>query len=141
MQIKNVLLSVAVLATSVAAEGINCHGSANCDTAPDNGLSLSTLVDIVQGIDDNRWYNDGEQIACEWADFFSGALCVFWQGSNGNTGAETKNYIRALADHGCGRCGSVPYGYPNTNDISNGMLTVNWATNDCLGNGGTGACP
>lgn len=94
----------------------------------------------MNGIDDNRWYNDGEQIACEWADFYSGSVCVFWQKSNGNSGRETKTYINALADHGCGLCGSIPYGYPGTNDVNNGVLTVNWATHDCLGNGGTGAC-
>lgn len=116
-------------------------GSANCDTAPDNGLSLSTLVDLVKGVDDNRWYDNGEQIACEWEDFLSGALCVFWQKSNGNTGAESKQYIQALADHGCGRCGSIPYGYPGSNDINNGELTVNWVTSDCCGNGGTCICP
>ncbi|KFY39723.1 hypothetical protein V495_05761 [Pseudogymnoascus sp. VKM F-4514 (FW-929)] len=140
MQIQKILLSVAIMASTIAAEGINCHGSANCDTEPEQ-LSLSTLVDLVKGADDNRWYNNGEKIACMWENFFSGAFCAFWQGSNGNSGRESKLYIQSLSDHGCGLCGSIPYGFPTTNDINNGYLTVNFVTDNCLEHEGTGLCP
>ncbi|OCL14191.1 killer toxin [Glonium stellatum] len=125
------LLALAVFsATTIAAEGINCHGSANCDTAPD-APQLIDLVALIDHIDDNRFYNNGEQIACQNEAFFKGAVCAFTQKSGGAPGSSIKTLAQELRDHGCSVCGSIPLFFPQDNNVDDGELTVNWVGNSC----------
>jgi hypothetical protein len=118
------------------AEGINCHGGANCDTAPDNP-SLTTIRDLINGANDGRIYTSGQQIACADEDFFSGAICAFLQDGAAEYGYQIKALAQQLVDHGCSTCGSTPV---DGNDVNNGMLTVNWVQNSCC-NHSSCLCP
>jgi hypothetical protein len=105
-------------AAPVSAEGINCKGSALCNSNSDS--SSKVLVDLIRGIDDNRWYNNGQHVACY------NKICAFLQGTGGAWGYNIKGLAHFIKDHGCDVCGSVPYYYPGINDVSKGMLTFNW---------------
>ncbi|KJZ75582.1 hypothetical protein HIM_05045 [Hirsutella minnesotensis 3608] len=116
-------VAVMSLAAGVAAEGINCHGSSNCGNV---GFRLSDLRNVAQGVDDNRWYQNGQHIAC-WQALNGSGFCAFLQGTGGLPGREIKRLLQELVNHGCAKCGSVPAFYPKDNDIrTHGMLTVNW---------------
>ncbi|PHH91152.1 hypothetical protein CDD83_1486 [Cordyceps sp. RAO-2017] len=124
--------AVAALAAAASAEGINCHGSSNCGNA---GFKLSGLRSTAQGVDDNRWYQNGQHIAC-WRALDGSGFCAFLQGTGGLPGREIKRLLQELVNHGCAKCGSVPAFYPQDNDISHhGILTVNYvaSTGGCGG--------
>ena len=36
-----------------------------------------------------------------------------------------------IPEHGCDKCGSVPYFFPSDNDVTHGELTFNYVTNGC----------
>jgi hypothetical protein len=126
-------ICLSLLASKTAALGINCRGSFQCVFLTDNPAQ-SVVGFITGGIDQNTTFNDGELIAC------SGFICAFLQGTGGLDGAA----VLALAPqitgrsslsrylfssdstgHGCNQCGSVPIGFPTTNDVANGQLTIN----------------
>ncbi|KAK4892092.1 hypothetical protein LTR10_011051 [Elasticomyces elasticus] len=141
---------VATLATSCAADGINCHGSSACAAFQKNDGSGATytnpnvvvrLVNFIKTVDDNRMYENGQHIACLPGLYnindggeVNGAICAFLQSTtNGMRGNDLKVIAQDLQDHGCRGCGSVPTGYPETNDVNGGMLTFNFV-NDNTGN-------
>ncbi|KHN97636.1 Killer toxin, Kp4 [Metarhizium album ARSEF 1941] len=104
-------------AAPTAAPGINCRGSGLCpsDGAAGNLINLKAIVDGIQPR--HRRYSTGQQIAC------TGTLCAFYQNGATGTARQTSGFPRALLDHGCKKCGSVPT-QPG-NDVSKGELTVN----------------
>ncbi len=53
---------IAALATTTTALGINCRGSSTCGIAAGDLRSIQTLVN---GADDNRRYNSGQQVRVE----------------------------------------------------------------------------
>jgi hypothetical protein len=60
----SLLLTVLILFTTPAiSEGINCQGSFQCFPLTDN--PLKQVVDSINSIDPNRFYQNGEQIACQ----------------------------------------------------------------------------
>lgn len=110
-------LAPALLAASASALGINCRGNGLCptDNSPGNLRNLMAVVDGIQPRD--RAYRAGQPIACE------GSLCAAYQrGAQGSAEAASRS-LRALFDHGCHKCGSVPT-QPG-NDVERGELTVN----------------
>ncbi|OAQ62343.1 killer toxin, Kp4 [Pochonia chlamydosporia 170] len=113
----SILTSVAALAASTSALGINCRGSGLCpsDGAAGNLINLKAIVDNIQ--DRNRRYSTGQQIAC------TGSLCAFYQNGATGTAGQTSGFLQDLLNHGCKKCGSVPT-QPG-NDVSKGELTVN----------------
>ena len=125
-----------------SALGINCRGSSDCDFATTG--AMSEIIKLIDSMSDSTCVTSGEQIACFDAGITS--ICAFTQKTGATVcGGELKTLIGDLQGHGCGECGSVPLGYPGTNDVSNGELTVNAAEDNCRGNppddGKTGLCP
>jgi hypothetical protein len=130
------ILALGGAIAGVRAEGINCKGNARCAE-----LSLYTqvknYVDIIDRVDPNRWYNNGEHIACIKADvptglYFSDHIssCVFLQNSGGAPGHSLPPLIKLLRKHGCKGCGSVPLFAPQgNNNVADGELTVNYVSN------------
>jgi Kp4 len=132
----NIWASLLLAAAGTQALGINCRGSALCNSSLNgaiNGYEADTLTQWINGIDPNRWYNDGEQIAC----FVPSHICAFLQKTDGAWGSNIKGLAHYIPDHGCKSCGSVPYFYPGDNNVDDGMLTYNYATQTC----GHGLCP
>jgi len=125
------ILSYSLLATfaiaSVSSLGINCRGSAGCILG--DSKTLSTIQGFIDnGVDQNFQYSNGQQIAC------SGDYCAFLQNSGGASGSQVISLINDIVNHGCSVCGSVPTGFPGSNDVSQGELTVNFVSNqDCQG--------
>ncbi|KAK5996036.1 KP4 killer toxin [Cladobotryum mycophilum] len=117
------IIAAAAMTIGVSAEGINCHGSSNCGNV---GFKLTWLRDQVAGIDDNRWWQNGQHIAC-WENVAGTGFCAFLQNTGGMPGRDIKRLMQELVNHGCGKCGSVPVFFPNDNDNSHhGILTVNY---------------
>ncbi|KAM4056042.1 kp4 domain-containing protein [Hirsutella rhossiliensis] len=123
MRLTQTLAAGAALVAGASAEGINCHGSSNCGNV---GFKLSGLRNTAQGLDDNRWYQNGQKIAC-WQARDGSGFCAFLQNTGGIPGREIKRLLQELVNHGCAKCGSVPVFFPQDNDInSHGILTVNY---------------
>ncbi|KAI0528524.1 killer toxin [Xylaria digitata] len=139
MRIPQVTISVmSLLLTAMGCQclGINCRGSGLCDgfiNTSINGYEADTLTKWINGIDPNRWYNNGQQIAC----FESSHICAFLQNTGGAWGSKIKQLAHYIPDHNCKVCGSVPYYFPEgNNNVADGMLTYNYVTNAC----GHGLC-
>ncbi|WAO91616.1 Kp4 domain-containing protein [Fusarium falciforme] len=116
MRFESILLPLATAAVGVDALGINCRGSANCMLY---GANVSKdMVNLLNGVDPNHWYNNGQQIACNTGG---------WQGQ------KAKELAYYITEHGCLACGSVPTGFPGSNDVAQGELTFNYVSNPCTG--------
>lgn len=132
----NIWASLLLAAVGTQALGINCRGSPMCNSFINtsiNSYEADTLTQWIGGIDENRWYNDGEQIAC----YEPSHICAFLQKTKGAWGWNIKGLAHLITDHGCKVCGSVPYFYPSDNNVDDGMLTYNYVTQAC----GHGLCP
>ncbi|KAJ2981163.1 hypothetical protein NQ176_g2201 [Zarea fungicola] len=134
-----VMAYASVAIAGLEPEGVNCNGSSNCQfisikidpkfgDAPNNQIpALKALIDTI---DDNRLYNNGENIACLKGTvlLFPGAICTFLQKTSGGVlGRDIKTLMAALGNS-CGACGSVATGFPGDLDVNHGMLTVNEVT-------------
>ncbi|KAK7408549.1 hypothetical protein QQX98_009310 [Neonectria punicea] len=123
---------------SASATGINCQGNSGCGLAKTEIPRMANILNgdgASQGIADDRWYKNGEHIYCGMnTDSWS---CAFLQKSGGAPGKSIKKLIRALADHNCVHCGSVPLFFPQDNNVENGELTVNIINSP---NGCNGVC-
>jgi len=121
------LLIFASLLHLAAALGINCRGGACSSTG------ARQLTRAIEGIDRNRWFANGEQIACVTfdTDDSSSSFCAFLQNTGGAWGSRILELAHYLRDHGCKGCGSVPYFYPEDNDVSHGELTYNVVNKPC----------
>jgi hypothetical protein len=130
-------VAITTLAISTSATGINCAGSGACALAI-AGNSARELSNYINNIDDNRYYQNGEHIAC--ATFSSdegtqGHVCAFLQNSNGAPGHSIRALAHYIPDHGCKECGSVPLFYPGDNNVANGELTFNVVGSNACGDG------
>jgi hypothetical protein len=129
------LLIFATLFSLAAAVGINCAGG-SC------GPPASTLTRAIEGIDPGRWFANGEQIACATVTIWSAtgptssSSCAFLQNTGGAWGSRILELAHYLQDHGCQSCGSVPYYYPEDNDVSHGELTYNAVRRPCSSHDG-----
>lgn len=135
MLLKLVMAMIASTA-GVSALGINCEGSAYCSGVLGNpGANDEPLPDmadyIYYGIDESRWYAAGEHIACDQPS----GVCAFVQKTSGAWAGDIARVVGDLANHGCTVCGSVPLGFPSTNDVNNGEVTFNF-----VGLGDMGSC-
>jgi len=131
MLTKATTLTIAITALSSVASGlgINCRGSALCS----NHNALKLFAGASLRIDKNRQYQNGEKIMCQSLDMGKGT-CLFLQGTNGGLpGSAMSNLILSLIGHECQQCGSVPIGFPGSNDPGNGILTSNFVSD-------TGGC-
>lgn len=128
------LLVLALCVVNVTALGINCRGSSLCSG---RGNAMVTLRDgINRDIDRSRQYSQGQEIACT-----DNNICAFVQNYDGTvSGDKIANLMPYLVDHRCGTCGSVPLNYPNSNDVSQGELTVNYVQNACFRRSGSFVC-
>jgi len=122
------LLIFTALLSFAAALGINCRGSGACSAG-----RAGELLRAIEGIDRGRWFADGEQIACVTYDSGDGSasFCAFLQNTGGAWGSRILELAHHLRDHGCKGCGSVPYFYPEDNDVSQGELTYNSVRRPC----------
>ncbi|KAF4771183.1 hypothetical protein HAV15_012316 [Penicillium sp. str.  len=133
----DIVLLTLSLTASTTALGINCRGSANCNTFGNNQIAAQ-LTHAISGIDTNRWYNNGDHIACVGSGApitGNGGFCAFLQGTGGTNGGKIKDLAHYIPEHGCGACGSVPYFYPGDNDVSHGQLTFNYVSDSCTKDG------
>jgi hypothetical protein len=99
----NVVLLALSLTGSTTALGINCRGSANCNTFGDNQMAVA-LTHAIDGIDTNRWYNNGDHIACVGSGApitGNGGFCAFLQGTGGTNGGKIKELAHYIPEHGC----------------------------------------
>src|SRR5580658_3283021 len=113
------LFIIAIFLSSASALGINCRGSIRCSEASSPPALAHVLTADISGIDQGRWYNDGEQIACE-LDEDSNHFCAFLQNTGGAWGSDILRLAPYIPGHGCDTCGSVPYFYPSDNDVDHG---------------------
>ncbi|KAK3311105.1 killer toxin [Chaetomium strumarium] len=113
---------------SFAQLGINCRGSSNCAFVSNQRTALDLANVIVDRIDVNRWYNNGEHVACS-----AEGICAFLQNTGGWQGARIRELAPYIPRHGCQVCGSVPTDYPRTNNVENGQLTFNYVSNPQCG--------
>jgi hypothetical protein len=130
------LLVLAALFHIVTALGINCRGT--CPLSHDVSFAYR-LTNAIEGIDRGRWFANGEQIACTRDPTPSGPLisyCAFLQNTGGAWGSRIIELARYLEAHGCTGCGSVPYFYPEDNDVSHGELTYDHVVKPCSYRGG-----
>ncbi|KAL1964723.1 hypothetical protein VTN77DRAFT_6749 [Rasamsonia byssochlamydoides] len=133
-QLRSLALAGLLFLGSVQATGINCEGSSNCDVQ--GKTALSELTTMFEAAIQNETlasitYSSGEQIGCVPVSL--GAICAFYQaGASGNI-RNALGYIEQLSNHGCKTCGSVPT--KPGNDVSQGMLTVNYVSSE-QGNSG-----
>ncbi|KAJ3524757.1 hypothetical protein NM208_g11930 [Fusarium decemcellulare] len=117
------LIAAGLVASGASAAGINCNGSALCSREPGN---LQHILSYSGGLDDNRWYQNGQHIICQTSTDNAG-LCAFLKNTGGLPGREIKRLLIELENHGCKKCGSVPAFYPSDNNSnSHGELTVNF---------------
>ncbi|KAL4886885.1 killer toxin [Aspergillus karnatakaensis] len=139
IQLPTLTLTLLTLSPTALTLGINCRGSSNC--AQPDAPALINLVALIDNIDPNRWYDNGQQIACQNEAFLQGAVCAFLQNSGGAPGSSIITLARDLRDHGCAVCGSVPLFFPQgDNNVDDGELTVNWTGNSCC-SGSNCICP
>jgi hypothetical protein len=127
-----------LLAAGQVKAGINCEGSSACPLK--SAKHMQHLRNLVNDIDPNRWYNNGDNIACvgpvssAWTVTWT---CAFLQGTGGAPGKSIPALLQSLLDHGCINCGSVPLYYPvngDNNDGDHGILTVNEVYNPACEN-------
>lgn len=114
MKLSTILIpTVLTLSSTSTALGINCRGSGGCagsGSIGGSGTRLSHIKNKIDGIDDNKHYNNGDHIACEENKLGTG-ICAFFQSTgNGGSGADAKRLVQKLINHGCTACGSVPTG-------------------------------
>ena len=134
MRLLTHLLVLAALLNLVAALGINCRGGSNC-----RGTRVGRrLTRAIETIDRGRWYANGEQIACVSIETEDGydSFCAFLQNTGGAWGSRILELANYIVGHGCKSCGSVPYFYPEENDVSRGELTYNYVSKPCSINDG-----
>ncbi|KAJ7508496.1 Kp4-domain-containing protein [Mycena galericulata] len=104
--------------------GINCQGSLKCDGQPHD--TASCLVSYIEGIDSERLYANGEQIACR------NNICAFLQNEKeALNGAAIRDVSSSIVQHGCTVCGSVPTSAGN--NVADGELTFNYVNNPACG--------
>ena len=133
------LLGIVALPQLTSSVGINCEGSSVCSSSEHAAQDLTTYI---QTIDRNRFYKDGQQIACVTAVVTthdgdaSFAFCAFLQHTGGTNGSKILELAPYIPAHGCHACGSVPFLYPSSNDDSHGALTFNHVSKPCSRNNG-----
>ena len=121
------LLFTETLVRLTLALGINCRGSLICATMSRRGL-VNRLEEMMRtGLDLSCIYPNGQHIACASTGSGTKGVCAFLQGTAaGLRGDDVLSLTTYLASHNCDNCGSVPIGYPKSNDPSAGILTVNF---------------
>ncbi|CEI60144.1 unnamed protein product [Fusarium venenatum] len=121
------ILTLAGAISSTDALGINCRGSSKCSALFGSSSVARDLTNVINNIDENRWYRNGEHIACVGNQAGNGGgYCAFLQNTGGAPGRNIKGLAHFITDHGCKMCGSVPYFYPADNNVDNGQLTYNF---------------
>ena len=124
----SILLQAALLAGTTVAEGINCRGSDKCHGEKGRIGALKDQInnlENVYNVNDDFQISNGQHIAC------SDNYCAFLQAVKAPDGrdatktlGQVKQYMNDLWNHGCRGCGSDPT--EPGNDVSKGMLTVNY---------------
>ncbi|KAF7596456.1 hypothetical protein BBP40_001763 [Aspergillus hancockii] len=100
---QGLLVAISLVSFADVKLGINCRGSANCNTIGNTQMAIQ-LTHVIDNIDINRWYYNGEHVAC----------------------------VGSSAHHRCKACGSVPYYFPQgNNNVDDGELTYNFVDNAC----------
>jgi hypothetical protein len=82
--------------------GINCRGSSQCSQG--TGEVSRKLTGYINTLDDNRWVDNGVQIACVREPHVGGedgAICAFMQNTGGAPTKSLKALAQDLVDHGC----------------------------------------
>ncbi|UNI21260.1 hypothetical protein JDV02_007265 [Purpureocillium takamizusanense] len=116
-------------AGGASAEGINCYGrNTLCRSGDTHNFARKSI-----GIPERRIYRNGEHIICDQILSIGTGVCVFLQhlpapkNELGVTGKEIKRLLEALDSYGCDKCGSVPLGFPESNNWElSGELTINY---------------
>jgi hypothetical protein len=113
-------VSLLALSTLGSALGINCQGSSRCSKG-----ALQNIVNTALSNTGGCSATPGQQMYCD------GNICAFTQGTRSNIDPDTAQVLlTALLSHGCQGCGSIPLEFPFSNDPSNGILTVNFVSDN-----------
>ncbi|KAJ7686181.1 hypothetical protein B0H17DRAFT_1204392 [Mycena rosella] len=102
-------------------------GFAGCSSATRHQAPI--LLDLINGIPDFNFYQNGAQIACGDSISLiggsgrSGAVCAFLQNSGSLGAVDIKPLAADLVNHGCTTCGSYPF--PTGVNGVEGLLTFN----------------
>lgn len=144
-----VFFTSAIKPTTAGVKGINCEGSypicamvgANGLDSPDgtNARSVPSwfLARFKSDVPSTVVYPPGYQIGC-FGNRLNGALCLFTQATGKSySQAELWPVLKDLDYHGCRYCGSAPLDR-SINDVSRGMLTINYVWSPTCG---PGLCP
>jgi Kp4 len=121
------LFILAVLSSPASALGINCRGSVACIGVAPNPPVSRNLSGFIEGIDQERWYQNGEQIACEMRNvaidvgFQTRYFCAFLQDTGGAFGSDILRLAHYIPDHGCTACGSALISIHRTTTSSMGI--------------------
>jgi hypothetical protein len=136
------LLVFAALFHLASTLGINCRGAAYCvggQAGSRHSRVASRLTSAIENIDGDRWYADGELVACVTNQpNHEGpvSFCAFLQSTGGALGSRILELAHYIEAHGCRGCGSVPVFYPEQNEVSGGELTYNYVRRPCLARDG-----
>jgi hypothetical protein len=90
------------LVSSTSALGINCRGSANCNTFGNDQIAFE-LTQAIAGISLDRWYDNGQHIACVGTGApitGNGGFCAFLQNTGGAPGRNIKGLAHFIPEHG-----------------------------------------
>lgn len=118
------------LALGSNALGINCRGSIICETMGHRQYVYRLANVMRSGLDRSCVYPNGQHLACVPVGQASKGVCAFLQGTSGGLkGDDVLFLLSYLVLHQCDNCGSVPIGYPKSNDPTAGILTVNYVVN------------
>jgi hypothetical protein len=116
-------LAALTLSALAAAEGTNCEGNSNCAGTLCN---LGDLQNQINQIDPATLFSPGQHIACCGDPGASSGICAFTQITSMQVDASSvQALIQGLIDHGCKKCGSLPF---QDNNDKTGELTVNWVS-------------
>ncbi|KAI9805357.1 MAG: hypothetical protein M1833_005810 [Piccolia ochrophora] len=133
-----ILFAVLALVSTSLQLGINCEGQYFCKNIFTKGAEIGELIGHLDGIPDEVFYEDGEQVVCtkqSWHLFFHDTrICAMMHNSRGATVGEMKVWIRRIQDHDCGKCGAVPI-LPG-NNVETGQFKVDYVEGGC----DTGIC-
>lgn len=103
--------------------GINCRGGPSCP------LYIGYLSDVTNSacnLPSSQQFGPGQHIAKYCNEGNVGIAAFTQKTKNSISAGEACQLLQVLLnDHKCTACGSIPLGYPGTNNVNQGELTVN----------------
>lgn len=150
-----ILFSLLGVVASTQALGINCDGSALCVLATlEQAANQVDVMQAFRGamkytdLPGTTAFYEGEHIICISNELGlilgpnlgpahlgfniglkTGGICMFPEKlprGAAITLTQARNYTDLILGHGCTTCGAVPIDYPQTNNVANGQLKIDY---------------